>query len=37
VQDTKSRAAEAANAEMVAKLLTAEASLSEAREEILVL
>ena len=33
----KSRAAEAANAEMVAKLLTAEASLSEAREEILVL
>ena len=36
VQD-KSRAAEAANAEMVAKLLTAEASLSEAREEILVL
>ena len=37
VQDTKSRAAEAANAEMVAKLLTVEASLSEAREEILVL
>ena len=37
VQDTKSRAAEAANAEMVAKLLTAKASLSEAREEILVL
>ena len=33
----KSRAAGAANAEMVAKLLTAEASLSEVCEEILVL
>ena len=37
MQDAKSRAAEAANAEMVAKLLTVEASLSEARVEILVL
>ena len=37
VQDAKSCVAEAANAEMVAKLLTVEASLSEAHNKILVL
>ena len=37
MQDAKSRAAEATNAEMVAKRLMVEASLSEARDEILVL
>ena len=37
MQDAKSRAAEAANAKMVAKLLPVEASLSEACDEILVL
>ena len=37
MQEAKSRAAEAANAEMSAKLLMVEANLSEARDKILVL